>query len=189
MPLLTNTIYDTAAPNFKYNKEWVKKSFEYAEGIKNLEERAKGKKVDPQKFVLDHAVGKIAEFAIAQYMVDYWGCDWVEPDCQIYDVAMVGYDPDLVYCGAQVHVKSCRPGRVKSWNVACNDALSAGLNANDWIGLVVVDPNFYCCSISGLVNSMFVRNNQMLRKGELKKYWDTKQFIYSEDLERCAVYC
>jgi hypothetical protein len=93
------------------------------------------------KATRDHEIGKLAEFAVAQFLTDTYGFPYLEPDTQIYAPGEKNWAPDLPYDKLEpvemqgksclfppVHVKSTNRmwGNDWSWTFQCKNKVGVG---------------------------------------------------------------
>jgi hypothetical protein len=129
----------------KINSEDFAKCVEFAHECVNTNMSAykRRNQGDKNKVISDISVGKIAEIAVHQYLINHKNVTCSYPDFMIYGASKKSFDADLYTKKYNIHVKSqdIKSSRIygESWQFQKNDILTHSPNDNDLIILCIVN--------------------------------------------------
>lgn len=150
----------------------------------NFDEYNRRNQKDKNKIILDITIGKIAEFAVFNYMYSQ-GYFVTYPDLRVYEKEKKSFDSDLYVIKDgltfRMHVKSQKLNMSKqfgeSWSFQNNDPLIIKPTNKDYIALCIVD------NLNVKINDI-VKANKILGKysDPKKKSLTTKKVLYFNDI-------
>ena len=143
----------------------------------NILKYAERKQTDVKKIISDIYIGKMAEFAVWNYLQQD-GKDATFPDIVIYSAKKKSYDADITSGDVKIHVKCCVAMGVYpiSWVFQPNDPVTINPSNKDFLALVSIEAD-------NSFNAYFVKAADVLQMYEApKKVGLDKKVIYESTL-------
>jgi hypothetical protein len=135
-----------------------------------------------------HFSSKLAEFAIYQFLLDN-KIIITEPDCSIKQAGDKSWDPDLKVGNDKIplHVKSqdlkSKENYGLSWIGEKSDK-ELYINCTGYVALCSVDTDKNIVTIYSLIETKFLKENNLFGETKLPKHREKKFAIYYKDLEK-----
>lgn len=143
----------------------------------NIEKYAERQQSDVKKVISDIYVGKMAEFAVWNYL-QRDGKDATMPDIMVYSAKKKSYDADISCGDIKIHVKSCIAMGVYpvSWVFQPNDPVTISPSNKDYLALVSIEDGV-------IFEAYFVKAADVMKIYEApKKEGLDKKVIYESTL-------